>query len=240
MSKRISKKRLKEIVLEEFQKMRLAELNPSHDARGRFTQRGKSGSVYSLTKNAEEEIGNSKDLKVQRGIETSGNKVSSKFGMNTGSPSKQCGRKTISGDEKPITRSCKHYPKNYWDKLDEIVSALHLEEGAGQSVCDKCIQQFLLRIRKANAALNDASKGKIDKPLEEDAVKSHYQGSPIEDDKERKTDKRKAAERRKKLRRKAGVYVEPFSQGEKAVLNTNSLWESWEAFRTSCSTPDEP
>ena len=242
--KKISKKRLEEIIVEEFSRLKLenplTELNPSHDKKGRFTKRGVAGNTYSLTKNAEEEIGNSPDLKVQRGKETSSGKVQSKFGMNTGSPAKQCGRKTIQGDEKVITRSCKHYPKNYWDKLDEIVSALHLEEGKGQSVCDKCIQQFLVRIRTANAALNNAAKGKVDKPLDETEKKSHYQGSPIEDDKERKTDKRKKAERTKKWRRHIGAYIEPFSQGEKALLNTNSLWETWDAFRTSCSTPDEP
>ena len=242
--RKISKKRLEDIIVEEFSKLRLesslTELNPSHDSKGRFSKRNVPGNTYSLTKNAEDEIGNSPDLKVQRGKETASGNVQSKFGMNTGAPSKQCGRKTIQGDEKVITRSCKHYPKNYWDKLDEIVSALHLEEGKGQSVCDKCIQQFLVRVRTANNALNNAAKGKVDKPLDETENKSHYQGSPIEDDKERKTDKRKKAERRKKLKRQVGAYIEPFSQAEKSLLNTNSLWETWDAFRVSCSTPDEP
>jgi len=241
---RISKKRLEEIIIEEFNRLKienpLTELNPSHDSKGRFSKRGVAGNTYSLTKNAEEEIGNSPDLKVQRGKETSSGKVQSKFGMNTGSPEKQCGRKTIQGDEKPITRSCKHYPKNYWEKLDEIVSALHLEESNGQTVCDKCIQQFLVRIRKANAALNNAAKGKPEKSLEEIEKKSHYQGSPIEDDKERKTDKRKQAEKTKKWRRHIGAYIEPFSQAERSLLNTNSLWETWDAFRSSCSTSDKP
>tara|TARA_Y100001963_G_C6772251_1_gene445500 strand:+ start:815 stop:1297 length:483 start_codon:yes stop_codon:yes gene_type:complete len=156
MSKRISKKRLEEIVLEEFAKLRLVEANPSHDAKGRFTQRGKAGSVYSLTKNAEEEIGNSKDLKVQRGIETASGNVSSKFGMNTGSPKKQCGRKTIDGAEKPITRSCKEYPKNYWASMEELL----LDESADGDICNRCIQSFLARIRQANAALKAARDGK--------------------------------------------------------------------------------
>ena len=245
--KKISRKRLKEIVLEEFERVReeksLIEVNPSHGPKGKFAKRGKTGNTYSLTANAKEEVGSSSDLEVPaRGKETSAGKVQAKFGMNTGSPEKQCGRKTIQGDEKPITRSCKHYPKNYWDKMDEVVDALELKEGISKQVCDQCIQAFLLRVRKANAAINNAAKGETDKPLEETAPekKTHYQGSPIKNDKERKTDKRKQGERRKKLRRKAGVYVDAYSQAEQALLNPDNLWETWDAFRKSCSTPDEP
>ena len=153
---KISKKRVMEIVREELEK--LNEINPSHipagrPGAGRFTKRG-AGNVYSLTKNAEGEIGNSKTLKVQRGMETSGDSVRSKFGMNSSSdPKKQCGRKTISGDNKSPTRSCTDYP----DLYELLLAEAELMEGES---CDQCIQQFLARIRRANAALKAARDGK--------------------------------------------------------------------------------
>ena len=153
---KISKKRLMEIVNEELSKIN--EVNPSHipagkPGAGRFTKRG-AGNVYSLTQNAKEEIGNSKTLKVQRGIETSGDSVQSKFGMNSSSdPKKQCGRKTIAGADKSPTRSCTDYPDLYEILLDEM----KMMEGES---CDQCIQQFLARIRRANAALKAARDGK--------------------------------------------------------------------------------
>lgn len=240
---RVSKKRLLEIVREEVAKLDLTELNPSHipagrPGAGRFTKRG-AGSVYSLTKNAEEEIGNSSTLKVQRGMETSSGKVQSKFGMNGGDPKKECGRLTIDGNPKSITRSCSNYPKNYWDRLDEIISQLELKEGAAEKeICDRCIQNFLARLNRANAAVKNAQSGKQPKPVEEDATanmkrpKSHYRGSPI-DPNSRKSDSRKKAERTKAQRRRAGVYVEPFSRAEKSLLNPNSLRE------TTSSNPDK-
>ena len=145
-----------EIVKEELSK--IEEINPSHipagkPGAGRFTKRG-AGNVYSLTKNAKEEIGNSKTLKVQRGIETSGDSVQSKFGMNSSNdPKKQCGRKTISGADKSPTRSCTDYP----DLYELLLAEAELMEGES---CNQCIQQFLARIRRANAALKAARDGK--------------------------------------------------------------------------------
>ena len=97
----------------------LNELNAHHDSRGRFSNRSKS-KVYSLTQNAVDDLGTGSDLKAPaRGKPTGKNKVSAKFGMNTGSPDKQCGKLTIDGKPKKKSRRCMDYPKKYWDKIDE-------------------------------------------------------------------------------------------------------------------------
>ena len=95
----------------------LAEINPYKDAKGQTTSKDKAV-TYSLTKRAQKYI-KDPDIKVpQRGTVKNG-KVSAKFGMNTGSPEKQCGRLTIDGEKKPKTRSCKDYPKNYGSVKEE-------------------------------------------------------------------------------------------------------------------------
>jgi hypothetical protein len=250
----LNREKLREIVLEELRVLR--EINPSHKpagvaGAGRFTKRG-AGNIYSLTKNAEEEVGDESELEVPaRGKETASGKVGAvKFGANTGKPSTQCGGKTISGAKKSPTRSCTHYPKNYWNKIDEVVSALFLEEGISKEVCDQCIQSFLLRVKRANAALKQAQDPKEPKNegevlVDEDThpttaangvkqPKGHYGGSKIQNDKERKTDSRKRAERTKKIRRRTGMIVEPWSQDELSLTRTSSLWESishsWKSF----------
>ena len=153
---KIQKARALEIVREELERSGLFEANPSHipagkPGAGRFTKRG-AGNTYSLTKNAEEEIRGSETLKVQRGKEHSGDRVSSKFGMNGTNPKKACGRKMIDGTPKSPTRSCSEYPDLYEILLDQV----QLDEES----CDKCIQSFLMRIRRANAALKQAQSGK--------------------------------------------------------------------------------
>ena len=97
----------------------LAEINPYKDKLGHTTSKDKAV-TYSLTKRAKKYIKDPEIKVPQRGTVKNG-KVSAKFGMNTGSPEKQCGRLTIQGDDKPKTRSCKDYPKNYGSVKEEEV-----------------------------------------------------------------------------------------------------------------------
>jgi len=114
----IAKSQLNQIIREEIATL-LAEINAGHDAKGRWARKGK-GKTYSLTKNAEDDVGEDSDLEVPaRGSITAKGKVASKFGMNTGEPDKQCGRLTIDGKKKKKTKSCKDYPKSYWNENEE-------------------------------------------------------------------------------------------------------------------------
>ena len=112
--KRITKQRLRELIREEIE--RLLEVNPYHGKDGTFVSK-ENAKTYSLTKSAEDDVGEESDLEVPaRGTLTKTGKVSAKYGMNTSGPEKQCGRKTIQGTGKRKTRSCKDYPKTYWDE----------------------------------------------------------------------------------------------------------------------------
>jgi|2_EtaG_2_1085320.scaffolds.fasta_scaffold81089_1 uncharacterized protein YdaU (DUF1376 family) len=229
---KLTKEWLEKLIIEELDTVR--EINAHHAADGTWAKKGK-GKIYSLTANAEDDVGEDSDLQVPaRGKSTASGKISSKFGMNTGSPDKQCGKTNINGSPKKKTRSCKHYPKNYWDKVDEILNHIELnEQQITKDVCDKCIQAFLARVSRANAAIKQAQDPKQPKNEAEQLVdetdkpekKSHYQGSEIKNDKERKTDKRKQAERTKKIRRRVGAYVKPFSDEELSLTRPNNLWE---------------
>ena len=96
----------------------LQDVNPYHKGSGpgggQFTtkQRGK---IYSVTGNARDNV---KNIPVGRGTNKGGKPVA-KFGVNSGSPDKQCGKMTIDGAKKRKTRRCQQYPKSYWDKVDE-------------------------------------------------------------------------------------------------------------------------
>jgi len=225
---KLDRKRLIEMITEELEAVRIEEFNALHSpATGKFQGKGKGKAVYSLTGNARDVVGADTEVPNRGTTTNDGKTVSAKYGANTGALDKQCGKLSIAGKEKKKTRRCKDYPKDYWDKsLQETVDWLcSLDEGQ-QSPCDKCIQAFLARLRRANAALKSAQDGKeIEEAVGEDKrPNSHYQGSKVDKKdgkKKRKTDKRHAAERRKKIRRDAGVYVEPFSQAEKALLNPN-------------------
>lgn len=130
-SRTITRTRLAELVREEIEAVikgqeeedNLDEANPYHSSKdgGRFSTKEK-GDIYSLTKNAADNVSK---MPIGRGRNVKGKPVA-KFGMNTGSPEKMCGRLTIDGDSKPKTRSCSRYPKNYWDKQNEDVD---LESG---------------------------------------------------------------------------------------------------------------
>lgn len=97
----------------------LKEYNPYKDEKGHTTSK-EDAVVYSLTGRAKDLVKDPKKKVPQRGTVKNG-KVSAKFGMNTGSPEKQCGRLTIQGDKKQKTRSCKDYPKNYGSVKEEDV-----------------------------------------------------------------------------------------------------------------------
>ena len=73
------------------------EANPYHSSKdgGRFSTKEK-GDIYSLTGRAKDNVSN---IPVGRGKNKNGKPVA-KFGINTGSPEKQCGRLTIDGDKK--------------------------------------------------------------------------------------------------------------------------------------------
>jgi hypothetical protein len=112
---KIRREELEKMVRDEVEKL-LDEVNPAHRSDGRFAAKGK-GKTYSLTKNAEDDVADDTELEVPaRGSITSQGKIASKFGMNTGSPEKQCGRLSMDGNKKTKTRSCKDYPDTYKEK----------------------------------------------------------------------------------------------------------------------------
>ena len=88
----------------------LTDVNAMHKADGTWASKA-NAKTYSLTKNNK-----FKDSELEvpaRGSITKNGKISSKFGMNSGSPDKQCGKLNIDGSKKKKTRSCKDYPANY-------------------------------------------------------------------------------------------------------------------------------
>ena len=107
----IDRQKLLKMIQEELDALK--EINPGHKEDGTWAEKGK-GKIYSLTKNAEDDVGEDSELEVPaRGTITKNNKISSKFGMSSGSPDKQCGKLNIDGSKKKKTRSCKDYPKTY-------------------------------------------------------------------------------------------------------------------------------
>ena len=122
MNERIVEKNLEYFIrefreyLEEINPENLEEINPYKNEKGHFTSK-KKAKIYSLTKNAEKHLAKDSDVEIARGKVTKNGKISSKFGMNTGSPDKQCGRLNIDGSKKKKTRSCKDYPKPYDEGL---------------------------------------------------------------------------------------------------------------------------
>lgn len=92
----------------------LDEVNPNHSpSTGRFQKKEKAG-VYSLTKNAADDVGANTELEVPaRGNHSGNNKnIRAKFGMNT-SKTKGCGRLDLDGNDKPKNRRCNDYPNTY-------------------------------------------------------------------------------------------------------------------------------
>lgn len=106
---------IREIIAEE----ELLEVNPYHKADGTWGSKD-NAETYSLS--GKKKFKDSELETPARGRITKSGKISSKFGMNTGSPEKQCGKLNLqTGKKKKKTRSCKDYPANYndKDKVDE-------------------------------------------------------------------------------------------------------------------------
>ena len=138
------------------------EANPYHSSKdgGRFSTKEK-GDIYSLTGRAKDNVSN---IPVGRGKNKNGKPVA-KFGINTGSPEKQCGRLTIDGDKKKKTRSCSNYPKNYWDKQNE-----ELDLASGLPVSDEeARQQKTPQKRRDKLGVLPADLSRLARGLMEDA-----------------------------------------------------------------------
>jgi len=78
------------------------------------------GNVYSLTHKGSKAAGVSSDL-VGRGTMTKNRKLDTPYGANT-SDTQQCGRKKISGEDKPKDRRCRDYKKKGRYGIDEEAS----------------------------------------------------------------------------------------------------------------------
>ena len=160
---RIAKSKLKIIIQEELDAV-IAEVNARHDAKGRFAS-NQTAKTYSLTKNAKDVVGKDSDLEVPaRGSITAKGKVASKFGMNTGDPDSQCGRKTIDGKKKKKTKSCKDYPKSYWQQNeaqeeDELVTDNSLDLGR----LDKMYLKATIKNEVEDAVRGVLSSGNVKK-----------------------------------------------------------------------------
>ena len=130
---------------------------------GHFTAK-RPGVVKSLTKRGARSRGI--DAKyAERGVVTANDKIQAKFGMNNLSDD-SCGRKRISGDDIPAKYKCSDYKSLYEDEfgLDEIERLMTLVEDEGQEqLCNKCVRNFLAKVQRANAALEQAKKGKAQK-----------------------------------------------------------------------------
>ena len=213
---------------------------------GTFTSR-RPGAVKSLTKAGAKRAGI--DPKhVERGVVTRNDRIRSKFGANAGAEH-SCGRLTIAGEPISPQYKCGDYKKKYAQEgidLSEypgltddikvnaasILEALletkaDIEEAKGCN-CNQYRKQWIQDTLRTINAFALSQKGDLlpkNESVKEPEKKSHYQGSNIEDDKERKTDKRKAADRRRKMRAQIGMNVEPFNRGEKQLLTPNSLFE---------------
>ena len=97
----------------------LTDVNAMHKSDGTWASKA-NAKTYSLTKNNK-----FKDSELEvpaRGSITKNGKISSKFGMNSGSPDKQCGKLNIDGSKKKKTRSCKDYPANYTEGAEQTAA----------------------------------------------------------------------------------------------------------------------
>ena len=122
---KITKTRLRQIINEEINTY-LAEVGLCHDPKTGHFDDCDSGNIYSLTKKGAKD-NNISDEYVQRGKISSKKKrkppkVSAKFGSNT-SPTKQAGRKKISGDNISPKYSVSKYPQKYGqtEKIDHAL-----------------------------------------------------------------------------------------------------------------------
>jgi hypothetical protein len=92
----------------------LNDVNPFHSGKtGRFST--KDAEVYSLTKNAKDNV---KNIPIGRGRNKGGKPVA-KYGMNVGRKEIQCGRLAFDGSPKKKSRRCVDYKKSYWEPQKE-------------------------------------------------------------------------------------------------------------------------
>ena len=213
-----------------------------HDPKtGHFSKR-EPGAVKSLTKDGARRAGVDKSY-VERGVVTGNDKIQAKMGQNFKKTS--CGRLTIDGEPISPKYKCGDYKEPYAEGIDDfkglmevdsisvdaVVDALEEASGViGEQGADSCAARKGEWLKAALKSLNAyalAMKGDLyDEKNETQDLKKHYGGSPIKDDKERKTDKRKMGDRRRKLRSMVGMTVTPFSKEEKSLLTPNSLFET--------------
>ena len=108
---------LEALIREIMDEQLLTDVNAMHKSDGTWASKG-NAKTYSLTKNNKFK---DSDLEVPaRGSITKNGKIASKFGMNSGSPDKQCGKLNIDGSKKRKTRSCKDYPANYTEGSEDF------------------------------------------------------------------------------------------------------------------------
>lgn len=201
-----------------------------------------AGAVKSLSKDGARRAGVDPKY-AERGVVTQKGKVQTKMGANFGKD--QCGGIDFQTGKRHNPKfKCSDYKKPYKENIealeelesvpmDVLVDSLweiHSEEIEmdEQQGCDcgKYRTKWLQDLLRTINAVAISQKGEMNKT--ESIVKQpkdQYDGSKIKDDKERKTDQRKAGDRRRKLRSMLGVYVEPFNRGEKELLTPNSLFE---------------
>jgi hypothetical protein len=91
--------------------------NPYHRADGTW---GSKDNAVTYSSSRKKKYKDSELETPARGTITKSGKISSKFGMNTGSPEKQCGKINLkTGKKKKKTRSCKDYPANYTEGAEQ-------------------------------------------------------------------------------------------------------------------------
>jgi len=249
---KIKKQDIERMVKEELESIREANLyhNPQT---GRWDSK-RAGAVKSLTKKGARSAGIDPKL-VGRGVVGSSGKVSAKMGQNFGkdqcgrlnldgdpiNPKYKCG-----DYKKPYNESLSLEDLDGLNLEDSITVAELLgalaeqDEDILEGLEAQCAQYRQGWMKNLLLSLNNvalARDGKLLEPKKEAAEtprpKTHYRGSPVvgsgpdsrPDNKGRMTADRKQNAKRKKMRSAAGVYVEPFNRGEKALLSTNSLWE---------------
>ena len=140
------------------------ERNPIHDKQtGRFSEKGKAG-IYSLTKNNKLKSDTESELEVPaRGEVGASGKISSRFGMNSGT--EQCGRLDIDGKPKKKKRRCKDYKKgnNYGTKNEEQQQSNGIESSADMLYIKQLIKQeveALMKKQKTSQRTKSQSRSK--------------------------------------------------------------------------------
>ena len=142
------------------------ERNPIHDKKtGRFSEKGKAG-IYSLTKNNKLKSDTESELEVPaRGEVGASGKISSRFGMNSGT--EQCGRLDIDGKPKKKKRRCKDYKKgnNYGTKNEEQQADNSIQSSADLLYIKQLIKQEVEAMMKKTSQTTKSrqSRGKSSK-----------------------------------------------------------------------------